>query len=694
MQTGEWSGALDADHHHGLPEVVARRSPFPLHAGTIMSSATHPPHHDARHHQPRHPFCGIEWLPLALILCSLLLVLIPPLKSPDEMDHIKRAYLLSEGQWLLQTQPCSPDSAFCRNGQTMSGGFIDSGLAEYLEILSQTLSQPSTRIQDLQTRYLRWTGQPVFQTASSTGYYLPLSYLPQAAAFKAAKALDLSITRSVTLARIVSMVATLTVLWLAFRLHRPLPIVVAILLLPMWLFQLASASLDPFSTALAVLALSCFVRLMKRDGEMEWPSFIAMTLSLFVVVTSRTHLLPMLLMPVVVAWRTRLWSAWGMTLLAMAGAAGWLAIALSSTVDFRVLRAVSSGDIALYYLRSPGELLGVFARTLRYAEHGHFMQESFAGYFHYIKALPRDASNLLTLLLVLAMLCSLASWQQCKKALLARSTLILMGLVSVVLAYLAMLIVWTPHPADRIEGMQGRYLAIPVMMILMGISSWYPPPAEGWKAWPGKCRPVLMILLLGCSLVFLADSMVSGFRTPWAAHRTPVADTRVPGTLERTAQLRPGQPVPLHLPVAGSPSTHDGDGNGDGNHEAGRAMMATVSSKPVKQVMILFATYGQRLGGQARLNLTTDGGQSFSRTFRLHDVREKKYYPLNVTPAIYRHGSLEVASGHGGVSIWEHVANDAESTKDSASVLPPPQTCLVLIHTDDTSSLTPGCPAP
>lgn len=47
---------------------------------------------------------------------------IPPIQSPDENQHFARAYMLSKGDFLLETIPGK-----------MSGGYIDDGLHEFIK---------------------------------------------------------------------------------------------------------------------------------------------------------------------------------------------------------------------------------------------------------------------------------------------------------------------------------------------------------------------------------------------------------------------------------------------------------------------------------------------------------------------------------------------------------------------------------
>ena len=78
---------------------------------------------------------GRFWMLIIAALLGLLWsVIIPPLKSLDEPDHVRRAYILANGQWMLNTQACGEEGPSCKSGHTMSGGMVDRGLAEYLTL--------------------------------------------------------------------------------------------------------------------------------------------------------------------------------------------------------------------------------------------------------------------------------------------------------------------------------------------------------------------------------------------------------------------------------------------------------------------------------------------------------------------------------------------------------------------------------
>lgn len=57
-----------------------------------------------------------------IFIGTMLSSIIPPFQSPDEFDHIKRAYVLSKGELTLVSPP-----------NISSGGYIDNGLLQYMD---------------------------------------------------------------------------------------------------------------------------------------------------------------------------------------------------------------------------------------------------------------------------------------------------------------------------------------------------------------------------------------------------------------------------------------------------------------------------------------------------------------------------------------------------------------------------------
>lgn len=189
----------------------------------------------------------------------ILLSVIPPLKSPDEHDHIERAYLLGKGVFLL-------DGINERN----SGGFVDGGLLKYLESYPST--QKTLSLEDISTAGgVKWSGQRIYDPSPGTGYYFPVIYLPQTLGLLVGESLDLTVDHSYRLARAFALAAVAFFIYCSLRIYPTNPLVLAFLAIPMTLFQMSSASLDGISTALAIFAISAFLRITSdKDKAATW----------------------------------------------------------------------------------------------------------------------------------------------------------------------------------------------------------------------------------------------------------------------------------------------------------------------------------------------------------------------------------------------------------------------------------------
>ena len=406
-----------------------------------------------RNHRGRLLIC------LLLALAGWLLSLkIPPMQSPDENQHVARAYLLAHGDLTLSTLPS-------RN----SGGWVDGGLVSFINGYMTLPGNPARHLSASERAQLDntpWQGERsrVYFEIPGTGYYLPLAYLPHAVGLRAGEWAGLSVDRSYRLARMAVLLACLGLLAWSFSLLRPPSLVLAVLLLPMSVFQLLSPSLDGLTTSLALLAISIFLSVL-RGGQVtpRWASWTLAT-SLLIVVGSRVHLLPMLLMPFFLFWKHRhrrdLYLGIGLVLASL----GWVAYALLSTTDLRVVRSHGTVEVLRHYLKSPQDYVRVVWRTLLNADLRDFYFRSFVGNLGWLDAPLRPFFY--PWLGVGLCLCALASlsWRKGVEDVQARTVLLAIAIASASLVFLALLVTWTPHPASVILGVQGRYFVVPVLL--------------------------------------------------------------------------------------------------------------------------------------------------------------------------------------------------------------------------------------
>ena len=388
-------------------------------------------------------------------LLQIISALTPPFQSPDEFNHLKRAYLLSRGEILLG----SVDG--------VTGGYVDTGLLDYMGTFVPVIGQYGNTISDDQIRLARtiqWSKKKRFVTLVNTAEYFPLSYMPQAMGLKLGEALGLSIETTYYSTRFVCIFTALALILLA-SLAYPIPLFsAAVLVLPMSLYQMSSTSLDSVAFPLSVLTASLFMR--GADFRMTFTPgmHLALALGLFALATSRIVLLPLTLslVSLYIARRSRIFLVSAFA--AFAGAASWILIAVK-TVRSEFPGLGSSGTVAIHYLISPLSLLQVIKATFTDREMLRYYWSSFIGLLGWnetpLDAFVYDAWGLSLILL------AIISFQTNRDGLLSVGSLSLAVATTICLflIFFIELCVATPQPAVEIFGVQGRYF-IPIAILL------------------------------------------------------------------------------------------------------------------------------------------------------------------------------------------------------------------------------------
>lgn len=450
-------------------------------------------------HSPPSKVRTAFWI-IALLLATGFSWLIPPMQSPDEDSHIGRAYLISQGDWLLQFLPVNSTGAMeahqheatAASQQTRPpgarvGGWVDVGLssfmAAYLDLARHSVKRFSAT-EKAQLAQIKWSETKRFQILAGTGYYFPAVYAPQALGLAIGRKLGLDIGQSYYLAKEMSLLACFALLALAFRLMAPNPLLAAILLLPMSLFQLLSPTIDGLTTSLSVLAISIFLSSADPKRKHTVAASWGLITCVFLLATSRTHLLPLLLLPFFLAWRRQsrrdLYLGCGITV----GAIAWTAFALQSTIDVRIVRDHTTAELLLHYLGHPMSFLQVVFASLNDPGLFIFYERSFVGVLGWLDTwLPTYFYPALWAGLAI---CGAASVSVSTLQRDGRSRLLLAGIAmaSAGLVFLALLVTWTPHPALTVTGVQGRYFVVPVILLAFAISGVSAPtaPRRQWFA--------------------------------------------------------------------------------------------------------------------------------------------------------------------------------------------------------------------
>jgi uncharacterized membrane protein len=472
------------------------------------------------------------WVAAAGLLLALQVLAhwVPPLQSPDELSHLIRVAGLAEGEVRPSTEP---------NAST--GNRFDVALAALAQVYVPVIRQPNPDVstEEVQAaKSQRWTGRLMFGEAPGAAIYMPVIYAPAATGLAIGQALDWTVVDSYHLARLSSQLFCVAVMVLAAWIWLPPVLAWAVLLLPMSLFQLLSPVVDGPAHALTLLGLSLLMRL-RTEPRAVWVWSTAACL--LVLVTARLHLLPLLLLPLWWAWRKPwaapdaqegsavAWDDQARRTLVWAGASIltgvllWTAWAASTVVDTRVTREVGPGAVAAHYLQHPQDVWAVFWRTLQDEHRPQFLLDSFIGNLGWLDTrLPDEAYPILWWGLAAMALLSLP-WRGVWRGSVAdRLVLALCALASCALAFMLMLITWSPFPADLIEGVQGRYFIAPALVWAYAAGAWLgPASAMGRSAArpTGALAGVLVVLALlvfaGLSMDFLAETLQARYPA-WA----------------------------------------------------------------------------------------------------------------------------------------------------------------------------------
>lgn len=432
----------------------------------------------------------------------------PPLLSPDEHAHLVRAYTLISGEWRMHT-PAGRSTA----------AWVDPALAEYINVHRETNRvavgrspgppPTATEVVAAGNTSLSKSAQPISISAPGAAVYPPIAYLPQGFALGSARALHLPMTSAYALARLVTLMTSAAVLFAAFLLVTPSPLQLALLTLPMSLFQLASAALDGFSTSMAVLALSLYQALQKAQPRHRPIIHVCLVSSILIVVPARLHLWPLLILLFLSARQLKSPWGWFTSLTCLFTVLIWVARVSRSTVDLR--RAQLSTDTfqtAIELFSHPYELIALLMRTLTNQELLNFYGHSFIGLLGWLH-LPLEPSKAYQMLaLMLAIFTVLTvSWirQRPWRMLLEQTRWLFVGMamLSALSVFLLLLVAWTPDPGNAllIEGVQGRYFLVPALMVAMALAA----PQKQQQRLPGLMLSYVSgsVMLMVCTALTL-----------------------------------------------------------------------------------------------------------------------------------------------------------------------------------------------
>jgi uncharacterized membrane protein len=344
---------------------------------------------------------------------------------------------------------------------------------------------------------IKWSRVRVFDIAPGTGYTFPLIYFPQAAGLLIGENLNLTVNHSYRLARLMALVASVLIIFFSFSFYPANPAVIALISMPMVLFQFASASIDGLAIAFSLCAISIFLRIMNFKSERPQWLYYVLAVVVFLLAGSKLNLLPLGVLVAASCFSMPSKKNYLILLVTIMGIFTWLFLAITTTVDMRVVMEEPPSKLVVFYLLNPAKFFQVVGNTLSDQSVVTFYKQSFVGILGWLNASFKSRiydQFLAALGVLVALSISLA---RIKKELFSRSILLLVSLASTLLIFFALLIAWSPHPATVVSGIQGRYFIIPAVIFAYSLSD-----SQDLKArWRRKMELFLCLIFFTYSVV-------------------------------------------------------------------------------------------------------------------------------------------------------------------------------------------------
>ncbi len=203
----------------------------------------------------------VVFLALAVPMGLFLLLAVPPTQGLDEPNHFYRAYGISMGQLVAETQA----------GRT--GGFLPSCLPAYINFQFKPAGTPD-RFHPSTFLYQPkpCTSKRSFLEFPNTALYSLVSYAPQSLALLVTRSLRFPLPLQFYAGRLAAFTAFILLAWTALKIapwgHSVMLLVAA---WPMALLGAASYSADTMALALSLVLVACVLRAREdSQGHLRW----------------------------------------------------------------------------------------------------------------------------------------------------------------------------------------------------------------------------------------------------------------------------------------------------------------------------------------------------------------------------------------------------------------------------------------
>jgi len=384
----------------------------------------------------------------------------PPFMSPDENSHLSRADALRNGNILL----FSPD------GKLNSGGYVDESLTAF-----RASYEPFMRLHDAEKvnqtkrdmQNLYWSGKNNFYSMANISFYFPAIYIPQAVGLEIGHLLNLNVFSTYKLVSSLTLMVSLIVLLMAWKIH-PIPVpALAVLLLPMSIFQFMSPTIDGLTFALTTLTLSLLVNLLNSQYDKVFiKKLLMLAVCVFILSSSRANLLPLIFLPLWLYIKTRKKICFITFFITAALVLSWTYLAIKTVNDNGIHHpGIEQIDVLKHYILHPFEVLAIITNTLTDYPIVNFYYQSFIGILGWLD-IPLSGFAYWGFGLFIYSIFIINLKKANFNARKAEVSLLLLFFISIItLTFCALLVQWSPFPTEKVDGVQGRYFIIPFIIL-------------------------------------------------------------------------------------------------------------------------------------------------------------------------------------------------------------------------------------
>ncbi len=404
------------------------------------------------------------FIPLALVYGVVMLLIIPVNGVPDESWHMDTTYKYSNVIMGIGN-PDQPGTIYKRRCDAEFTDMLPNNIetGSYYQSTSELFKRPAD------------TDLIVAHYFDSSGQVTVLNFLPAAVGLSIGRVLGLSPVLAYTLGRIMNLIVYVLLAGLAIGLtplYKELMAMTA--LLPIMIQQAASFSYDPVIMGFGFLFIAiCLHMHVEKDAHIKWYVICGLII-IYLVFTKGAVYLPMALMIFAINkpenMKIKL-PKWAIAVCALGAVA--VAGVLFVAKFMPILTSIGMGGTAKetitvrYILQNP-MTIGKMVWCTFFEKSDPYIQGAFGGTFGWLDVklvIMFPIANLVGLLLLSAVEENISIKGKMKKLLVAGS------IISVGLIFLAMLLAETEPSDTHINGVQGRYLVLQMMMILMAIRS-------------------------------------------------------------------------------------------------------------------------------------------------------------------------------------------------------------------------------